>query len=107
MAWKIPVASQSYEWDAEKSKYPMTPLFDFAARVSTIATPDDVLLLMCRSGGRSAIGINMLAQAGFKNVYNIIDGMEGDTIDDPNEVFTSGSIWSMAGKTQGCRGRLK
>ena len=107
MAWKIPVASQSYEWDAEKSKYPMTPLFDFAARVSTIATPDDVLLLMCRSGGRTAIGINMLAQAGFKNVYNIIDGMEGDTIDDPNEVFTSGSIWSMAGKTQGCRGRLK
>jgi len=87
MAWKTPVASQSYEWDAEKSKYPMTPLFDFAARVSKIATPDDVLLLMCRSGGRSAIGINMLAQAGFKNVYNIIDGMEGDTIDDPRSVF--------------------
>ena len=23
MAWKIPVATQSYEWDAEKKQYPM------------------------------------------------------------------------------------
>ena len=38
---------------------------------------------MCRSGGRSAIAANMLAQAGFRNVHNIIDGMEGDTVEDP------------------------
>jgi rhodanese-related sulfurtransferase len=78
MAWKIPVAVQSYQWDAEKQKFPMTPLLDFASRVSQVAKPEDTLMLMCRSGGRSAIAVNFLAKAGFKNVYNIIDGMEGD-----------------------------
>ena len=78
MAWKIPVAVQSYEWDAEKQKFPMKPLPDFVSRVGEVAKPDDTLLVMCRSGGRSAIAVNFLAKAGFKNVYNIVDGMEGD-----------------------------
>jgi rhodanese-related sulfurtransferase len=78
MAWKIPVATQSYEWDAEKKQFPMQPLADFAPRVSQIAKPDDTLMVMCRSGGRSAIAANILAKAGFKHVYNIVDGMEGD-----------------------------
>jgi len=36
------------------------------------------IMAMCRSGGRSAIAVNLLAQAGFKHDYNIVDGMEGD-----------------------------
>ena len=28
-----------------------------------------------------------LAKAGFKNVYNIIDGMEGDLVTDPANVY--------------------
>ena len=86
MAWKIPVAVQSYQWDAEKKQFPMKPLPDFPARVSTVAKPDDTLMVMCRSGGRSAIAANMLAKAGFKNVYNIIDGMEGDANGDSASV---------------------
>ena len=86
MAWKIPVALQSYAWDAEKMQFPMKPLPDFATRVSGIAHADDTLMLMCRSGGRSAIAVNMLAKAGFKNVYNIIDGMEGDANADSDSV---------------------
>ena len=78
MAWRVPVASQNYTWDEDKKQYGMTPLFDFATRVAEIANSDTKLLVMCRSGGRSAIACNMLAQAGFTNVYNIIDGMEGD-----------------------------
>jgi len=78
MAWKIPVAAQSYEWDAEKKQFPMRPLPDFSARVREVAEPDDTLMVMCRSGGRSAIAVNMLAKAGYRNVYNIVDGMEGD-----------------------------
>jgi rhodanese-related sulfurtransferase len=78
MAWKVPVAIQSYEWDAEKKQYPMKPLPDFVSRVQRVAKPNDTIMAMCRSGGRSAIAVNMLAKAGFKNVYNIIDGMEGD-----------------------------
>src|SRR5690349_2070044 len=70
MAWKIPVASQSYQWDAEKKQFPLQPLPDFAARVSQVAKPGETLMVMCRSGGRSAIAVNMLAKAGFRQVYN-------------------------------------
>jgi len=100
MAWKVPVAVQLYEWDAEKKRYPMKPLLDFVARMRELANPDDTLMLMCRSGGRSAIAVNFLAQAGFKHVYNIIDGMEGDTIQDPDSVFVGQRLkngWKNAG----------
>jgi rhodanese-related sulfurtransferase len=32
-------------------------------------------------GGRSAKAVNALAKSGFANVHNIIDGMEGDKVD--------------------------
>jgi rhodanese-related sulfurtransferase len=86
MAWKIPIAVQSYEWDSEKGQFPMKPLTDFVTRVSAIAKSDDRLMVMCRSGGRSAMAVNFLAKAGFKNVYNIIDGMEGDANADSDKV---------------------
>jgi rhodanese-related sulfurtransferase len=101
MAWKIPVAVQSYEWDAEKKQFPLKPLPDFAARVSQIAKPDDTLMTMCRSGGRSAIAANMLAKAGFKNVYNIIDGMEGDANADSDSVAQAQPLKS-GWKNSGC-----
>ena len=40
---------------------------------------------MCRSGGRSAMAVNALAKAGFTKVYNIIDGFEGDKVEDPEK----------------------
>jgi rhodanese-related sulfurtransferase len=101
MAWKIPVAVQNYTWDAEKKQFPMKPLPDFAARVGEVANPDDTLMLMCRSGGRSAIAVNMLANAGFKHVHNIIDGMEGDAVEDPDSVFF-GQRLKNGWKNSGC-----
>lgn len=101
MAWKIPVAIQSYEWDAEKKKFPMKPLPDFVSRVRQIAGPDDILMFLCRSGGRSAIAVNLLAQAGFNHVYNIVDGMEGDTVEDPDSVF-NGQRLKNGWKNSGC-----
>ena len=95
MAWKIPVAIQVYEWDAEKKQFPMKPLLDFVARVQTIAKPEEALMVTCRSGGRGAIAVNMLAKAGFKNVYNIIDGMEGDGNGDSESVAQGG--WKNSG----------
>ena len=87
MAWNIPLAAQSYDWDTEKQQFPMSPLPDFVARVQSVAGPDDILLVTCRSGGRSAMAVNLLAKAGFVNVYNITDGVEGDAVKDPNSVF--------------------
>lgn len=89
MAWNVPVAAQLYTWDPEKKKFPMVPLSDFVDRIRTIAGEGDTLMVMCRSGGRSAIAVNQLAASGFKNVYNIVDGMEGDTVDDPDSVYRS------------------
>lgn len=101
MAWKIPVAIQVYEWDAEKGHFPMKPLPCFVSRVSGVAKPDDTLMVMCRSGGRSAIAVNMLAKAGFKNVHNIIDGMEGDAVEDTASVFL-GQRLRNGWKNSGC-----
>jgi rhodanese-related sulfurtransferase len=100
MAWKIPVISQSYEWDSQQGKFPMVFLSDFVARVSEAISPDKTVMVMCRSGGRSAIAINLLAQAGFQNVYNIIDGMEGDVNGDSESVTASdqpASGWKNSG----------
>ena len=33
---------------------------------------------MCRTGRRSAMAANLLAEAGFSHVYSVIDGFEGD-----------------------------
>ena len=101
MAWKIPVAEQTYEWDAAKKEFPMKLLPDFVARVSKVAKPGDTIMAMCRSGGRSAIAVNLLAQAGFKNVYNIVDGMERDTVDDAQSVF-AGQRLKNGWKNSGC-----
>jgi len=101
MAWKIPVAVQIYEWDSARGQFPMKPLADFAARVSEVAKPDDAIYAMCRSGGRSAIAVNILAKAGFKAVYNIVDGMEGDAVSDPHSVFL-GQRMKNGWKNSGC-----
>ena len=95
MAWKIPVAIQSYEWDATKGQFPMKLLPDFVARVKKVAQPGDTLMVTCRSGGRSAIACNLLAQAGFTHAYNIVDGMEGDANGDSESVPQGG--WKNSG----------
>ena len=101
MAWKVPIAAQIYEWDTSKGKFPMKLLPDFVSRIKGVAEPDDTILLMCRSGGRSAIAVNLLAEAGFKNVYQILDGMEGDAVEDPDSLFL-GQRLKNGWKNSGC-----
>lgn len=101
MAWKIPLAAQTYEWDAEKGRFPMKILPDFVSRVSTVAEPGDTIFVMCRSGGRSAMAVNQLAAAGFTQVYNIYDGMEGDKVEDSASVF-QGQRLVNGWKNSGC-----
>lgn len=36
------------------------------------------IILMCRSGGRSAQAADKLTQAGFTRVFSVVDGYEGD-----------------------------
>ena len=78
---------QTYQWDASGRKLPMKSNPDFVAQAKKFFKPSDTVLVMCRSGGRSAKAVDRLAEAGFKQVYNIIDGMEGDAVDDPESIF--------------------
>ncbi len=87
MAANVPVAFQYYKWDINKGDYPVAVNTDFVASVTRLFKLDDTILAICRSGTRSAIAVNFLAKAGFTNVYNIIDGFDGDKVEDP------GSIW--------------
>ena len=43
-------------------------------------TKDSKIIFICRSGSRSAAASNLLAKAGYKNVYTVVDGYEGDKI---------------------------
>ena len=86
MAWNIPVALISYE-PMDDKPCSMKPNPSFVSEVKNWAKPDETILVMCRSGGRGAMAVNVLAKAGYKNVYNIIDGMEGDLVTDPDSVY--------------------
>jgi rhodanese-related sulfurtransferase len=71
------------EWDAVKSSFKLEPNPDFLPEVRRRLSakelgPNDTIVLMCRSGDRSAAASNLLAEAGFKNVYSVVDGYEGD-----------------------------
>ena len=87
MAWNIPVAFVTYHRKDGKFEYAVEVNPHFVTDVKKVAQPTDTLLVTCRSGGRSAIACNILAAAGFTNVYNITDGMEGDKVTDKESVF--------------------
>ena len=72
MAWNIPVALISYEPKDDKP-CSMKPNSRFVDEVKNWAQANETILVMCRSGGRRAMAVNAFAEAGFSNVYNIID----------------------------------
>jgi len=87
MAANVPLAFPTYNWDDNKGNYSVVMNSDFIAHVQERFELDDTILVMCRSGGRSAMAINALIKAGFTNVHNIIDGFEGDKVDDTESIF--------------------
>lgn len=50
----------------------------FAKELETKVGKDKTILLLCRSGKRSAAAANVAYNAGFEHVYNIDQGFEGD-----------------------------
>ncbi len=74
-------------FDAEKGMYKMVDNPAFVDEVNAWLTSDaaqgvDTLLVMCRSGSRSAAAISRLVEAGVDvTLYNVVDGFEGDTND--------------------------
>jgi rhodanese-related sulfurtransferase len=76
---RTPEESQMVGFPKMASRVPLTTLAnDFVGRVRRIAQPDDTVLVICRSGNRSAVAVEMLVQAGFRNAYTVVDGFEGN-----------------------------
>jgi rhodanese-related sulfurtransferase len=87
MARNVPLVFVKYQWNCARDEPEIEPDVEFVARVKGLYSPADTLMMMCRSGGRSAKAVGALAQAGFKRVFNIIDGFEGDKVDDPSSYY--------------------
>ncbi|MDN3641918.1 rhodanese-like domain-containing protein [Lutimonas halocynthiae] len=87
MAWNIPGFLQTYNWDAEKNCFSFKMNDDFIKHVQEVCKPEDIILVTCRSGGRSAFVVNLLDKLGYKFAYNITDGFEGDTVTDPESLY--------------------
>lgn len=106
MARNIPLAFMKYQWNAEKDEPVMAPNPEFLSDARKYFAADDTLLVMCRSGGRSAMAVNALTKAGFTNVYNITDGMEGDKVSEPGSAFLGQRMkngWKNSGAPWTCQ----
>ena len=87
MARNIPVRLVNQHMTGERKRLVLELNTNFASEVKKYYQQDDKILVMCRSGGRSALAVNLLKKAGFKYAYNIIDGFEGDAIQDAESYY--------------------
>jgi rhodanese-related sulfurtransferase len=87
MAPNIPFKLWAGKWNPEKKKFSLSKNPDFVAKVKKKWKPDATLLIMCRSGSRSASAVNALAKDGFTNAYSVVDGFEGDKVKDKSSAF--------------------
>ncbi len=51
---------------------------ELEAKVAKEGGKEAVVLLLCRSGKRSALAAEAAAKAGFTNVFNVLEGFEGE-----------------------------
>jgi rhodanese-related sulfurtransferase len=71
---------------------------EFVKDVLAKYKPEDTLIVLCRSGQRSAFAVNLLAQSGFKKAFSVVDGFEGDKAKDgPNKGKRTVNGWKNAG----------
>jgi rhodanese-related sulfurtransferase len=50
----------------------------FARELEAKVSKESCVLLLCRSGKRSALAAEVAAKAGFLKVFNILEGFEGE-----------------------------
>lgn len=79
----IPVKIATHDFDAKKGSYAMKANASFVAEVERLMVREgrgkaDPVFVMCRSGGRAADAAKLLAAEGFTNVWNLVEGFEGD-----------------------------
>lgn len=75
--------TEFWDWDDKEGRYKLEPNGTFSQDVQKLLaakglSKSDRVIVMCRSGDRSARAANKLAEAGFTNVYSQYEGFEGD-----------------------------
>ena len=91
--------SSFFEWDDTRRQYKVEPNPRFAQSINALLAAsangkDTMLVLICRSGDRSAKAANLLAQLGYSQVYSVLDGFEGDLSPDGQRTVNG---WKNAG----------
>lgn len=74
-------------WDDKKSRFAMSPNSGFLTKISDVMAKANLdknseVIVMCRSGDRSARAADLLSNAGYTKVYSVVDGFEGDMAKD-------------------------
>lgn len=70
-----PVGAVHVAW-SEAPDWDINPAF--VEQVKAVAGEAQPVLIICRSGNRSVDAANALEAAGFKTVYNVLEGFEGE-----------------------------
>ena len=70
-------------WDDKNARFRTDPNPDFEPELARRLAAHglgkhDTVILICRSGDRSARAVNLLTELGYRKVYSVIDGFEGD-----------------------------
>jgi rhodanese-related sulfurtransferase len=88
MAFNVPLSF----WSETEATF--VPNDDFVRDLQSRFKPEDVLVFICRGGGRSLRAAQAARQAGFAKVVNVTEGFEGKR--DADGHFTVGG-WKPAG----------
>ncbi|MBN8454430.1 rhodanese-like domain-containing protein [Accumulibacter sp.] len=72
------------DWDEKRHMYKLEPNQDFIPELERRLnekglTRNSPIILICRSGDRSAKAADRLLDAGYTKVYSVAEGVEGDT----------------------------
>jgi len=72
-----------WSWNEKKNGFKLEVNSDFADEIAARLeakglTKNDAIIVMCRSGDRSAKAADLLASLGYTKVYSIVEGFEGD-----------------------------
>lgn len=78
------------EWDNQKKRFKKKLNRNFSSALDASLkkaglNKESKIIIMCRSGRRSALAVNLIYKFGYKNVYSVIDGFEGDKVKDGPE----------------------
>jgi rhodanese-related sulfurtransferase len=82
----VPYITYDYSgWDDKAKEYKRVPnsgfntqIEDALAKKGMAGKKDARIIIMCRSGDRSAKAADLLAKSGYTNVWSQMDGFEGD-----------------------------